>query len=140
VIRILCKVKKVTGRGELGGEAFREQYSEMISSRAPIFNGTSPALGNILHSQVHEFDNRLLIREDSLSLDNLSQRAIEGFNGIGGVRDLTDGHRVIKDGDHMLPITEPDLADSGVFLIPGLSKGLESILSLCQGGSLVNWA
>lgn len=110
----------------------------MIGSGAPILNRTSPAFGNILHSQVHDFDDRLLIREDSLSLDNLSQGAIEGFDGIGGVHDLADGHGVIKDGDHMLPITEPDLAERGVFFIPGFSKGLEGIFSLFEGSGLVN--
>jgi hypothetical protein len=67
-----------------------------------------------MHGQEHEFEDRLLIGEDSFGFNHLAQRAIEGFDGIGSVDGFADVHGIVKDGDDILPMTQPDLANRWV--------------------------
>lgn len=101
----------------------------MRGSCPPIFNGSVPSLRNILHGQVHEFEDSAFIVEHRFRLDHLTQRAIEGFNGIGGVDHFANRHGVVKDGNDSLPVSHPDLADSGILLIPLVREGLQGHFS-----------
>jgi hypothetical protein len=63
-------------------------------ANAQVFDRSCPSLGNVVHGEMHEFENGLFIGEDGFGLNDLTQRVVEGINGIGGVDRLTDIHGV----------------------------------------------
>ncbi len=78
----------------------------------------------MVHGEIHEFEHGLFIGEDGFGLDDLTQRAVEGLNGMGGVDGFSDIHGVIKDRDDGVPMAQPDLANGRVLLIPLGGKSL----------------
>jgi hypothetical protein len=97
----------------------------MGEGSAPIFDRAIPFFSNIVHRQIHQFENSSFIRKHSLRLNHLTQRPIERFNGVGSVNHPTNFHGIIKDGNDILPMANPNLTDRRVQRIPLSSKGIQ---------------
>lgn len=125
-------------RAESVVETSWEQNNKMRQSSLPIFDRSTPSLCNIIHRQIHQFEHRVLIRENSLGFNHLAQRAIERLNGIRGMDCPPNIHRIIKQWDDIFPMAHPNLANRWIQLVPLGRKPIQSHFSRFDGCRLVN--
>lgn len=68
----------------------------MRHSVIPISNGQGPVFRNIADSQEEGLKDRFIIWKHSLIFSDFTQLAIDRFNGIGGVNNLSYFRRVLQ--------------------------------------------
>ena len=81
------------------------------------FYGSVPFFRDIAHRQVHQSENSILTRKDSLRFNDLTQRTIDRLNRVGGVDDAANlltptetlRERIIENRNDVFPVANPDL-------------------------------
>ena len=115
----------------LFGHALGKVDCHLGVNQAPILSPSSPFFRNVYHGQIQHFQQAVIRGKDRLGLCHLAQLAVKSLNGIGGVDQPAYLLGILEVGTEIGPVGTPGLGDFRVFLVPALSKGVQSI----QGGS-----
>ena len=68
----------------------------------------------------------------------LRQPPVHGFDGVGGVDDLSDLLGEGEERAHVVPVSAPLLADRGILFVPALGEAIQRGLGLLQRSGLVD--
>ena len=59
--------------------------------------------------------------------DDFPQTHVQALDGVGGVDDLAHRRRIGEEGDDLLPIAPPGLADGRIFAVPFLLELIQPL-------------
>lgn len=94
---------------ELGviGHAVCEFDGEVAQGAWPVGCGLCPFPADVPQCQVEELEERVDGGEEVAVVADLAQRAVERFDGVGGVDDPADLRREVEEGGDLAPVRLP---------------------------------
>lgn len=96
---------------------------------APVLPPTRPLFCNIHHRQIQHFQQTVVCRENALGFCDLPQLPVKAFDHVRGIDQTADFLRIFEVGAEVGPVFPPRPCDLGIFIIPVLREGLQSVQS-----------
>jgi hypothetical protein len=110
-----------------------EKDVQLVKDVSPERDGHRPFCLKALHGQEHEFEDRLIVREDASGLDRLAKAAVHRFNGVRGVDETPEfGHEAEHRTD-LCPVVAPGITQSGIAAFPCLFNAFKHSQRLVFG-------
>lgn len=84
-----------------------------------------PFFRSRLDGEVYDLGGRFIIGEDLAVLHRLAHHAVQRLDSVGGADHPADVVRVFEQGDQVVPVFEPALADDKETVTSTFSKGVQ---------------
>ena len=111
----------------LFGDPVPKEDRQLGVDHAPVLPPACPFLRNIHHGQIQHFQKAVVCGEHGFGLGHLPELAVEALNGVGGVDQPPDLLGELEIDAQIGPILPPGPRDLGVFLVPALREGIQSV-------------
>ena len=83
--------------------------NQLCVDTAPVLTAACPFFCDVLHSQIKHFEKAVISRKYGLGFGDLLQLAIEAFNGIGRIDQLSQFLRELEICAEIRPVFVPRL-------------------------------
>lgn len=114
----------------------REHHHKLIECRLPSFQRYRPFFRGVLDGQIDHLQRRIVIRKQFSLIGRFEDDAVNEYDGVGGINDLSDLAWRIGKSVHL---SAPGSADCMDTAGPIAHKGSQFLFNLRNGNGLENF-